>query len=135
MPPRIRYRLIESRLAGAPAHHEQLEQLLRAPHDYWKAQTAVGYNPVSRFEFTPDGTSFATFEISEKATLRDVETTLVVMVSRMPGLSIELRIEEEPSGVAGLRLVLGKLESGTANAAGELAWDRMPHHSTLMGSK
>jgi hypothetical protein len=135
MPSRTRYRLAESRLAGSPAHRDQLEQLLRAPHDYWKAQTPVGYNPVNRFEFSPDATAFSAFDISEKATLRDVETMLVVMVARMPGLSIELGIEDGPAGMAGLRLVLGKLEAGTAGKPGEIVWARLPHHSTLMGSK
>lgn len=130
-----RFHLVESRLAGAPAHRDQLEQLLKAPDGYWKAQTPVGYNPVSRFEIAADGTRFATFELADRATLRDVETLLVVMAARMPGLSIEFRIDESPGETAGLRLVLGKLEAARKGPEGAPAWGKIPHHSTLIGSK
>jgi hypothetical protein len=135
MASRPRYHLVESRLAGAPAHREQLEQLLKASDDYWKAQTPVGYNPVSRFEIPVDGTRFATFELADRATLRDVETLLVVMAARMPGLSIEFRIDDSPGGMAGIRLVLGKLEAARNGPDGASTWGKIPHHSTLMGSK
>ena len=39
MASKLRFHLVESRLAGAPAHRDQLEQLLKAPDGYWKAQT------------------------------------------------------------------------------------------------
>lgn len=130
-----RYSLVESRLAGATAHRDQLEQLLKAPDGYWKAQTPVGYNPVSRFEIAVDGTRFTVFELAGKASTRDIETLLVVMAARMPGLSIELRIDDSPGETMGLRLILGKLEAAVKGPGGAPAWGKLPHHSTLIGSK
>jgi hypothetical protein len=91
---------------------------------------------VSRFEIAPDGSRFPVFELGDEVTLRDLETLLVLMAARMPGLSIEFRIDGAPGEIVGLRLVLGKLEAATTSPPdGELSWARLPHHSTLIGSK
>jgi len=127
-------RLVESRLAGSAAHREQLEQLLRAPDDYWKAQTPIAFNPAKGFEWTPDGTRFGRLDFDSKVTPRDLETLLVVMAARMPGLSIALSVEGE-GALSGLRLVHGKLEAGRRSEDGGLTWGKLPHHSTLIGSK
>jgi hypothetical protein len=69
-------------------------------------------------------------------TLRDLETLLVLMVARMPGLSLEISMDgggaQDP---AGFRLVHGKLEAGRRSSTGEIAWEKLPHHTTLIGAK
>jgi hypothetical protein len=135
MTSRPRCRLVASRFAGSPAHLEQLLQLLGAPEGYWKAQTPIGFNPIASFEQNPEGTAFSNLVLTDKVTQREIETLLVVMTARMPGLSMEFRIEESENGLVGLRLVLGKLEAGRLGPDGQVVWARIPHHSSLIGSK
>jgi hypothetical protein len=129
-----RYEMISSRLAGAPAHREQLEQLLAAPEAYWKAQTPVGMKPVDSFEVSSDGTTLSKLVLNGKVTPREIETLLVLMTARMPGLSMEFRVEGA-GDLVGLRLWLGKLEAGRRTADGRTVWAPVPHHSSLIGSK
>lgn len=130
-----------SALAGPAAHADMLAQLLEAPDAYWKAQTAVPFRPVQRFAFDAARARFAEFVVDTRATLSHVQTLLVTLAARMPGLSLELRVT--PAGpimpgskvlVGGLRLARGKLEVGVG-AGGELEWQTPPHHSTLIGKK
>jgi hypothetical protein len=130
-----RYEMVSSRLAGSRAHCEQLEQLLAAPESYWKAQTPVGMKPVDAFELSPDGTTLSKLVLAGQVTPREIETLLVLMAARMPGLSLELRIEGSETDLVGLRLWLGKLEAGHRSADGATAWAPVPHHSSLIGSK
>lgn len=133
--------LVSSALAGPPAHHEQLQQLLDAPDPYWKAQTPVGFRPVARATMDSAKRGFQEFAVSNQAGLGEVITLCVLMAARMPGLSIDLRVSppaalavNAPSDVSGVRLVRGKLEIGRA-LGGELQWTPPPHHSSLIGKK
>ena len=129
-----RYEMVSSRLAGSPAHREQLEQLLAAPESYWKAQTPVGFKPVESFEVSSDGTTLSKLVLTGQVTQREIETLLVLMAARMPGLSVELRIDGSETDLAGIRLWLGKLEAGR-RSNGAVVWAPVPHHSSLIGSK
>lgn len=133
--------LVRSTLAGPAAHADMLMQLLEAPDGYWKAQTAIPFRPVQRCVFDGGRTQFAEFVIDGRATPAQVETLLVTMSARMPGLSIEVRVipagpimPGSPTLVGGLRLARGKLEVGVSSGI-ELAWQPPPHHSTLIGKK
>lgn len=133
--------LAGSRLAGPAAHCDMLAQLLEAPDAYWKSQTPIPFRPVSRFAFDPDRSRMAEFVVDGRATLAQVQTLLVLMAARMPGLTLELRVS--PAGpimpgsallIGGVRLARGKMEVGVGSGA-DLAWQAPPHHSTLIGKK
>jgi hypothetical protein len=130
----VRYQLVRSRLSGPPAHHEQLHQLLSAPLDYWKAQTPLPIRPVARVQVAPDGASFTEFQVADGITPGQLETLLVLMAARMPQAGIEFSVSGA-GDIVGLRLVWGKLEAARLGAGGEAAWQALPHHSTLIGSK
>lgn len=133
--------LVGSALAGPTAHVDALIQLLEAPDAYWKAQTAIPFRPVTRFALDSTRTRCAECVIDGRATLSHVETLLVTMAARMPGLSLELRVTPagpimpgSPTLVGGVRLARGKLEVGIGSG-GDLSWQAPPHHSTLIGKK
>lgn len=130
-----RYTLVRSKIMGPEAHFDQLQQLLSAPPDYWKAQTPLPIRPMERFSIAPDRSGFSEFQLCENVTTGQVETLLVLMAARMPQLSLELRVEGGAGDLAGLRLWYGKLEAGHRGASGEVEWRKLPHHSTLIGSK
>lgn len=130
----VRCQLVRSRLAGPPAHHEQLHQLLSAPLDYWKAQTPLPVKPVARVQVAPDGASFTEFQLADGLTPGQIETLLVLMAARMPQASVEFSLSGG-GDLVGLRLAHGKLEAARLGAGGEAAWQPLPHHSTLIGSK
>lgn len=134
MPKNPRFSLVRSRLVGAPAHHEQLRQLLDAPLDYWRAQTPIPIKPVNRVAVAADGTSFTEFTPVDGLTTGQMETLLVLMAARMPQISATFAIEGAGDLVA-LRLLLGKLEAGRRSTGGETTFGPLPHHSTLIGSK
>ncbi|MDZ4805559.1 MAG: hypothetical protein SGI90_11930 [Candidatus Eisenbacteria bacterium] len=134
MPANPHFTLVRSRLVGAPAHHDQLLQLLGAPPDYWKAQTPIPMKPVSRVAVAADGNSFTEFTTAPGLTAGQMETLLVLMSARMPQISTTFEISGA-GDLAGLRLLLGKLEAGRRSADGEVTWGPLPHHSTFIGSK
>lgn len=140
--------LTRSGLVGAPAHYEHLQQLLDAPDPYWKAQTPVGFRPVTRAVFDAARAHFSEFSVDPRAGLPQIVTLCVLMAARMPGISLELRVNppaalavNSPADVAAVRLVRGKLELGRSasvppgGVAGDLTWQAPPHHSTLIGKK
>ena len=129
------FALTRSRLAGSPAHHEQLRQLLEAPDDYWKAQTPIGFRPLTAFALDPTGDSFAELALGGAVASSHLRTLLVLMAARMPALSIEFAIQGDPGGWAGLRLVRGKLEGRREEAGPDGRWGSIPHHSTWIGQK
>jgi hypothetical protein len=131
----LRFTLVRSRLAGDPAHYDQLRQLLEAPDAYWKAQTPVGFRPVKAFALDPARDSFTELTLGETVTSSHLRTLLVLMAARMPGLSIEFAIEGDPGGWAGLRLVRGKLEGRREGTGPDSPWGSIPHHSTWIGQK
>ena len=130
-----RYMLVRSRLMGAEAHYEQLQQLLNAPLDYWKAQTPLPVKPVDHAAFAADRITFSQLEIAAGITPAQLETLLVLMAARMPQVSVEFNVEGAPGDLAGLRLWYGKLEAARRGPDGSIAWIQLPHHSTLIGSK
>jgi len=130
----LRFTLVRSKLVGAPAHHEQLLQLLNAPLDYWKAQTPIPLKPVNRVAVATDVASFQEFTAVDGLSTGQMETLLVLMAARMPQISATFSVEGAGDLVA-LRLLLGKLEAGRRSAAGETIFGPLPHHSTLIGSK
>lgn len=135
--------IASSALVGAPAHYDHLQQLLDAPDPFWKAQTPVGFRPVTRAAFDASRTRFGEFVIDPRAGLAQVVTLCVLMAARMPGISLDLRVTppaalsaNSPADVAAVRLVRGKLELGRAGGPGaDLSWQAAPHHSTLIGKK
>lgn len=130
-----RFTLISSRLAGTAAHHQQLQQLLEAPDDYWKAQTPVGFRPVITVALDPAQGTVAGLVLDGAATSSHLQTLLVLMAARMPDLTAEFAIEGDPGGWTGLRLVHGKLEGRRGEAGSDARWGSIPHHSTLIGRK
>jgi len=134
MPANPSFTLVRSRLVGAPAHHEQLLQLLGAPLDYWKAQTPIPLVPVGRVAVSVDKASFSEFNAAPGLTAGQMETLLVLMAARMPQISVTFDVTGA-GDLTGLRLLLGKLEAGRRSAGGEVVWGPLPHHSTLIGSK
>jgi hypothetical protein len=131
----IRCQLVSSQLAGPRAHLEQLTQLLEAPQNYWKAQTPLPLKPVASSRIDAAGGVISDLSFAPNVTTRHVETLFVLMAARMPGLSIRVAIDGSPEGITGMRLVRGKLEVERAGDAGRKTWSRIPHHSTLIGSK
>lgn len=130
-----RFTLVRSRLEGNPAHYEHLRQLLEAPEAYWAAQTPVGFRPVEGFDLDPAGEAFVRLSPVGKVTSSHLQTLLVLMASRMPGLSIEFEVRDDPDGWTGLRLVRGKLEGRWADAAAAGSWGEIPHQATWIGRK
>lgn len=130
-----RYALVSSMLSGPEAHYDLLLQLLNASADYWKAQTPLPARPMDRCALSADRTTFSDFQVAAGITPAQLETLLVLMVARMPQVCVEFRVEGAADGLVGMRLLYGKLESGRRSPSGEVIWSRLPHHSTLIGSK
>ncbi len=134
MPANPNFTLVRSRLVGAQAHHEQLLQMLGAPLEYWKAQTPIPLKPIQRVAVAADGASFTEFTTAAGLTFGQMETLLVLMAARMPQISVTFDVGGSGE-LAGLRLLLGKLEVGRRSTGDEISWGPLPHHSTLIGSK
>jgi hypothetical protein len=130
-----RFVLVRSRLEGNPEHHEELRRLLEAPEAYWVAQTPVGFRPVTGFAVDPTGEAYAELALDARVAPDHLQTLLVVMAARMPGLSIEFAVSGDPAGWAGLRLVRGKLEGRREDEGPAASWKSLPHHSTWIGRK